>query len=268
MYLTSNNIRQKENQTLKRAGALGMRLEYILPLVILLVIWYLSTSGENYNPVLLPRLGTIWSTFLHKVQDLSLFQAVGISLIRVLKGYALAAVLGIALGILIGLSHHAQRITDLFIQILKPIPPIAWIPLVILWMGIGESSKVFLIFLGGFFTILLNVIDGIRYTDKKLLEVAAVMETPKMKYIFRLVIPAAFPSIFTGLRVALGTCWTCVVAAELVASSSGVGYMISNARNFGQMDVVILGMLSIGVMGKVMDVILKAIEKRVLAWNL
>jgi sulfonate transport system permease protein len=155
----------------------------------------------------------------------------------------------------------------LFIQILKPIPPIAWIPLVILWMGIGEASKVFLIFLGGFFTILLNVIDGIRYTDKKLLEVASVMETPKKKYILHLVIPAAFPSIFTGLRVAMGTCWTCVVAAELVASSSGVGYMISNARNFGRMDIVIIGMISIGIVGKVMDVILMQIEKRVLSWN-
>lgn len=265
--ISKNHIEKKESRALKTVGIIGTRLEYILPLIVLLVVWYLFTCGPDYNPVLLPRLGTIWTTFLHKVQDLSLFQAVGISLIRVLKGYAIAAVLGIALGILIGLSHHTQRITDLFIQILKPIPPIAWIPLVILWMGIGESSKVFLIFLGGFFTILLNVIDGIRYTDKKLLEVAAVMETPKPKYIFRLVIPAAFPSIFTGLRVALGTCWTCVVAAELVASSSGVGYMISNARNFGQMDVVILGMLSIGVMGKIMDVVLKVIEKHVLDWS-
>ncbi len=142
---------------------------------------------------------------------------------RVLKGYLLAAVCGIAAGILIGLSEHAQRFTDLIIQILKPIPPIAWIPLVILWMGIGENSKVYLIFLGGFFTILQNVINGIRYTDKKLLE---------------------------------------------VASSSGIGYMISNARNYGQMDVVIVGMLAIGIIGKIMDFILLKIEKKVLAWNL
>jgi sulfonate transport system permease protein len=217
--------------------------------------------------VLFPSLITVIATFVKKIQDLSLIEAVLISLSRVLKGYFLAAVLGIFFGVLIGLSKHFQRITDLFIQILKPIPPIAWIPLVILWMGIGEASKVFLIFLGGFFTILLNVIDGIRYTDKKLLEVASVMETPKKKYILHLVIPAAFPSIFTGLRVAMGTCWTCVVAAELVASSSGVGYMISNARNFGRMDIVIIGMISIGIVGKVMDVILMQIEKRVLSWN-
>ena len=96
---------------------------------------------------------------------------------------------------------------------------------------------------------------------------AAVMETPKPKYIIQLVIPAAMPSIFTGLRVALGSCWTCVVAAELVASTSGIGYMISNARNFGQMDVVIVGMLAIGIVGKIMDSILNLISKRALSWS-
>lgn len=134
-------------------------------------------------------------------------------------------------------------------------------------MGIGESSKIFLIFLGGFFVILVNVIDGIRYVDKKLLEVATAVETPKGKYVFQLIIPAALPNIFTGMRVALGSCWSCVVAAELVAASSGIGYMISNARNFGRMDIVIIGMISIGITGKAMDAILKYIEQKVLMWN-
>lgn len=252
----------------KKWTVLSEQVEEILPVIIVLALWYLMTSSKQYTGILFPRLSTVWETITHKCMDGSLLSAIGISLERVLKGYLLAAICGIAAGILIGLSEHAQRFTDLIIQILKPIPPIAWIPLVILWMGIGESSKVFLIFLGGFFTILQNVINGIRYTDKKLLEVASVMETPKWKYIFHLIIPAALPSIFTGLRVALGTCWTCVVAAELVASSSGIGYMISNARNFGQMDVVIVGMLAIGIVGKIMDFILLKIEKKVLAWNL
>ena len=252
----------------KKWTVLSEQVEEILPVIIVLAVWYLMTSSKQYTGILFPSLSTVWETVTHKCMDGSLLAAIGISLGRVLKGYFLAAICGIAAGILIGLSEHAQRFTDLIIQILKPIPPIAWIPLVILWMGIGESSKVFLIFLGGFFTILQNVINGIRYTDKKLLEVASVMETPKWKYIFHLIIPAALPSIFTGLRVALGTCWTCVVAAELVASSSGIGYMISNARNFGQIDVVIVGMLAIGIVGKIMDFILLKIEKKVLAWNL
>ena len=255
------------NQDRKSAKWLE-KVEYITPVLLLFAVWYFVTAGDNYEGVIFPSLTTVVDTLVYKVKDGSLLEALSVSLVRVLKGYALAAVFGILFGIVIGLSSHVQRLTDFIIQVIKPIPPIAWIPLVILWMGIGEISKVFLIFLGGFFTILLNVIDGIRYTDKKLLEVAAVMETPRLKYIVKLVIPAAFPSIFTGLRVAMGTCWTCVVAAELVASSSGVGYMISNARNFGQMDDVIVGMLSIGMIGKGMDVLLQLAEKRLLYWNI
>nr|WP_296193722.1 ABC transporter permease [uncultured Anaerobutyricum sp.] len=246
---------------------IGEWTESILLLVIIAVVWSIwGTNGET-NTLIMPSLKDVFQTFCTDVADGSLLAALGISMKRVLTGYVISAVLGIGLGIVIGLSKHMQRLTNLVIQIIRPIPPIAWIPLVILWMGIGEGSKVFLIFLGGFFPVLINVTDGICYTNKKLTEVAAVMETPRKKYITQLVIPAAMPSIFTGLKVSLGSCWTCVVAAELVASTSGIGYMISNARNFGQMDVVIVGMLSIGVVGKIMDVILNIIGKYVLAWN-
>ncbi len=261
--MTSSNKRSKKFFE----TALGSFLEGLLPILILLAAWIIASGSGRLNPIVLPPPRSVFHSFTEMLLDGSLLSSLGISLIRVLKGYFLSVVLGVGLGIIIGLSPHMQRLSNLIIQILRPIPPIAWIPLVILWFGIGEGSKVFLIFLGGFFTNLINVIDGIRYTDKKLLEVASVMETPKRKYILELVIPAAFPSIFTGLRVSLGSCWTCVVAAELVASTSGIGYMISNARNYGLMDVVIVGMLSIGVIGKVMDVILKAVEKRVLSWT-
>ena len=235
---TADNTAKKKTKLIDTMPA--ALLESTIPLIAAILVWVWCGNSGRLNPVVLPTFGTVVSTFLSGISDGSLIEALGISI----------------------------RLTSLIIQILRPIPPIAWIPLVILWMGIGEPSKVFLIFLGGFFTVLINVTDGIRYTDKKLTEVAAMMETPHIKYITQLVIPAAMPSVFTGLRVALGSCWTCVVAAELVASSSGIGYMISNARNFGQMDVVIVGMLAIGVIGKIMDVILNAIGNRMLAWNL
>lgn len=241
--------------------------ESFILVICIVFVWYLLTETGAVNSILLPSPKAIWNTFFQKLADKSLLVAIGVSVGRVVKGYLCAVVMGICMGVLIGLSEHMYRMTKIIIQILKPIPPIAWIPLVILWMGIGENSKVFLIFLGGFFVVLINVIDGIRYIDPKLKEVATAVETPKMKYVFQLVIPAAMPNIFTGLKVALGTSWSCVVAAELVAASSGVGYMISNARNFGQMDVVIIGMISIGIVGKIMDEALKLIEKKVLAWN-
>lgn len=242
-------------------------LESIGLIILIIAVWYVMAENGNLNIVLLPSPTLTGSTLVKKILDGSLLIEIGVSVGRVLKGYLCAVVAGVSLGIMIGLSKHMQRITGIMIQILKPIPPIAWIPLVILWMGIEETSKVFLIFLGGFFVVLINVIDGIRYIDPRLAEVAFAAETPKHKYIFQLVIPAAMPAIFTGLKVALGTSWSCVVAAELVAASNGIGYMISNARNFGQMDVVIVGMISIGTVGKMMDEVLKLVEKKVLAWN-
>jgi len=251
----------------KKVRPLLSGLEYIAVLLAVLVIWTILEKKGSLNTVIMPAPSKILSTFLALVKNGQLWKNLLISLTRVLKGYLIAAALGIVLGILIGLFRHLNRLTDLIIQIIKPIPPIAWIPLVILWFGIGEEGKVFLIFLGGFFTILINVVDGIRQTDAKLIEVSRAMETPFLKHVFMLVIPHSAPNIFTGLRVGLSSCWMCVVAAELVSSTTGLGYMIMNARQFGQTDVVIVGMLTIGVLGKVLDSLLKAVEKAVIRWK-
>ena len=254
-------------QTSKKLKSVLYGLEYIIVPVLLLTVWVILEKKGSLNTVIMPAPSRILSTFVAMVKNGMLLNNLLVSLGRVLKGYFIAALLGIVLGILIGLFKHLNRLTDLLIQIIKPIPPIAWIPLVILWFGIGEEGKIFLIFLGGFFTILINVVDGIRQTDKKLIEVSKAMETPFLKHVFLLVIPHSAPNIFTGLRVGLSSCWMCVVAAELVSSTTGLGYMIMNARQFGQTDVVIVGMLTIGVLGKVMDSLLKLVEKLVIRWT-
>lgn len=249
------------------AKKIGYTLEYIALIVIIIAVWFGMDKSGRLNTVILPSPEKIVNTVVSLVENGTLVDNLIVSVVRVLKGYFLAAVLGIGLGLLFGMSAHLNRLTELLVQIIKPIPPIAWIPLVILWFGIGEEGKVFLIFLGGFFTILINVIDGIRQMDKKLVEVSHVMETPFLKHIFLMVIPSAAPSIFTGLRTGLSSCWMCVVAAELVSSTTGLGYLIMNARQFGKTDVVIVGMLTIGIVGKIMDSILKIIEKLIIRWN-
>lgn len=240
--------------------------EYVALVVMILVVWGIMGHENLLNPVVMPGLPRIGQTFAKLWNKGDLLRHCGISLGRVLRGYSISMLCGITLGIFIGLNRHLERLTQLLIQIIKPIPPIAWIPLVILWFGIGESGKTFLIFLGGFFTILVNVVDGIKQTDKKLLEVSKVMETPMYKHIFKLVIPSAAPNIFTGMRTGLASCWMCVVAAELVSSTTGLGYMIMDARQYGQTDVVIVGMIGIGIIGKIMDSILKFVEKKVIVW--
>ena len=178
--------RPMQNNFLKRFGYI---IEYLLLVILILIVWNVMAGAGKLNPVIMPSPEKIVKTAWKLISNGSLLKNAFISLTRVLKGYLLAAALGILLGILIGLSRHLERITQLLFQIIKPIPPIAWIPLVILWFGIGESGKVFLIFLGGFFTILTNVVDGIRQADVKLIEVSRVMETPFLKQILRLVIP-------------------------------------------------------------------------------
>lgn len=249
------------------AKRVGYAAEYFVLVATIIVVWIIMGSSGKLNPIIMPSPSKVGGTLISLISSGELWENLGISVLRVLQGYLLASLLGIVLGILIGLSKHLDRLTGLLIQIIKPIPPIAWIPLVILWFGIGESGKVFLIFLGGFFTILINVIDGIHQTDIKLIEVSTSMETPFLKHIFMMVIPSAAPNIFTGLRTGLSSCWMCVVAAELVSSTTGLGYLIMNARQFGKTDVVIVGMLTIGITGKIMDSLLKLVEKNIVRWN-
>lgn len=244
----------------------GYFIEYLALIISIISVWTIMSNQGHLNTIILPAPNSILETIVELVADGALFTNMLISVSRVLQGYLLAAFLGISLGILIGLSKHLDRVTELIIQMIKPIPPIAWIPLVILWFGIGESGKVFLIFLGGFFTILINVVDGIHQTDPKLVEVSRSMETPFWKHISLMVIPGAAPNIFTGLRTGLSSCWMCVVAAELVSSTTGLGYLIMDARQFGQTDVVIVGMLTIGIVGKIMDSLLRYAEKKTLRW--
>lgn len=242
-------------------------VEYISLIVGIIIVWQSCVSVGWVNTVVLPSPATILDRFQALIASGDLGKQIIVSLVRVLKGFVLAALAGISLGVVIGLSPRCFRITDLLIQLVRPIPAIAWIPLVILWFGIGEESKVFLIFLGGFFVILINMIDGVHHIDGKLLEVARVLETPRLKYVTQVIIPAVLPSIFTSLRLGMGACWTCVVAAELVASTTGLGYMIMNARQFSQTPVVIVGILTIGIIGKITDSLLRAAEKRVISWR-
>lgn len=242
-------------------------VEYAALILTVVIVWYVMAAKGTLNEIIMPAPSKVIETVVSLISSGTLIENLVISVVRVMKGYLIAVALGVTLGILTGLSAHLERITVLLIQIIKPIPPIAWIPLVILWFGIGESGKVFLIFLGSFFNILINVYDGIKQADEKYIEVSKAMETPFFKHIFMLIVPAAAPNIFTGLRIGLSSGWMCVVAAELVSSTTGLGYMIMNARQFGQTDVIIVGMLTIGIIGKLMDSILRLIEKHAIKWN-
>jgi sulfonate transport system permease protein len=242
-------------------------LQYLGLSAAILALWQALFHLGYIKPLILPPPSQIALTFWDLLKSGALLRHIGISILRVLEGFGIAAFLGLSLGIAIGLSRTLDRLTDLIIQVIKPIPPIAWIPLAILWFGIGEQSKVYIIFLGAFFPVIINTIDGIRQTDHKFVEVARILAVPRFKFVRQVVIPGALPAIMTGLRVGLMVAWMCVVAAELIAASSGIGYLIMDARQLSQSDVVLVGMITIGVIGKLMDSIIKRIERRLIGWK-
>lgn len=247
-------------------GAGRVALYVALPLA-LVALWQLAFELRLIRPILLPSPLKVAAAFWELAASGDLFRHLSISLLRVLEGFAVAALAGLLLGVGIGLSRTLDRLTDLTVQILKPIPPIAWIPLAILWFGIGEAGKVYIIFLGAFFPILVNTIDGIRQTDHRFVELARILEVTRGRFIVQVVLPGALPAIMTGLRVGLMVAWMCVVAAELIAASSGIGYLIMDARQMSQTDQVLVGMVTIGAMGKLLDVLLKTLERRLITWK-
>jgi sulfonate transport system permease protein len=190
-----------------------------------------------------------------------------ISFQRVLRGFTIGAGIGIVIGSLMGLSQTIHRVLNSLVGIFRPVPMIAWIPLLILWLGIGEGSKISVIVIGSFWPVLLNTIHGIHSVDNKLIEVGVILEKNRLQILWKIILPAAIPSIFTGIRLGMGTAWTCVVAAEMIAASRGIGYMITYARELSQPDVVLVGVFSIGLVGLLIDTGIQQLQRHLLKWN-
>ncbi|WP_346354749.1 ABC transporter permease [Azotosporobacter soli] len=238
----------------------------VIPAFIFL-LWQGICVAGLVKPVLLPAPTQVAAEAAGMLQNGELITHLGVSMVRVLEGFALAALLGIGLGMGLGVFPLLFELMDGTIQLLRPIPPIAWLPMAILWFGIEEGSKVFIITLGAFFPIFINVLDGIRQTDQKYVELSKVLEVPRGKFIRKVVIPGALPFILSGLRIGLGYAWMCVVAAELSAGMKGIGFMLTDARSLAQTDKVFVGMLSIGVVGKIMDSALRMLEAKLIKWR-
>jgi sulfonate transport system permease protein len=186
---------------------------------------------------------------------------------RALAGLVVGGAIGFVFGLLNGLIGPANRLFDSSLQMLRNVPHLAMIPLVILWFGIGEPAKLFLIVVGVFFPIYVNTIHGIRSTDPKLIEMGRIYGLRPWELLVTVVLPSALPSILVGLRYALGIMWLTLIVAETIACDNGIGYMTMNAREFLQTDVVLLGILLYAILGKLADTITRALESWLLRWN-
>ncbi len=241
-------------------------LPWIIPTTLIIIWQALSILGILSSRVLPSPIEIVISAYELTLNG-QLISDVWISLKRVFWGFIIGGGVGFFFGLMNGLSKLSESLIDSSIQMVRNIPHLALLPLVILWFGIEEESKIFLVALGTFFPIYINTFHGIRNVDSSLVEMAKVYELKGLSLFWNVIFPASLPSILVGVRFALGTAWVTLIVAETIAANSGIGYMAMNAREFMQLDIVLLSIILYALLGKFSDVIAKIIEKKSLKWN-
>lgn len=235
-----------------------------LSIIVGLGIWQIADFSL---PTLVAGPIQVWSTFVQDMIQGTLLLNVGVSLRRVLLGFIIALVFAIVLGFVLGWYQLIRIFFNPWIQFLRMIPPIAMIPLVVVYLGVGESAKVFVIFLAAFLVMLITIYQGVRQVDLTLIRAARVLGSNDFTLFFRVILPASIPHIFTATRLGIAAAWTTLVASELIASSHGLGYMIEQASNYMDMPTVYLGISIIGIIGILMDRSILMMEKRFTSWQ-
>lgn len=231
--------------------------------IIILLIWKIVCNLEIWNNYILPPPEKVFNTFIKMVKDGSIFINIYSSIKRVAIGFFISSLIAIPLGIILGISERLYDYFKVLFDFIRNTPPLALIPMLILWFGIGEKSKIIIIILASFFPIFMNTLKGIRNCDKRLIEVGKAFEFSKYQIIYRIIIPNSAIDIVLGLRLALGYSFRAIIGAELIAASSGLGYLISDAKEMSRTDIVIVGIIAIGFVGILSDWIFSKIVKLV-----
>jgi NitT/TauT family transport system permease protein len=243
------------------ASSRGWANEHVLPspLAVLQRFWAWLSPEQPFDPAVQGRLA--WLVSGELIRDAAA------SLGRVLSGFALGAGAALPLGLLMGASHRVHRLFNPLLQILRPIPPIAYIPLSILWFGLGNPPAIFLIVLGAFFPVLVNTVAGVRQVDGIYLRAARNLGAGPWTIFLRVIFPAATPGIFAGLRIGIGTAFIVVIVAEMIAVNNGLGFRILEAREYFWSDKIIAGMLTIGFLGLGIDTLMTRLSDWLLRWH-
>ncbi|EOO68423.1 alkanesulfonate ABC transporter permease [Bacillus cereus VD196] len=235
--------------------------------VIILIIWQLAGVFGLVSKTVLPTPLDIFLAFQELIKTGELFGHLSISVFRAAAGFFIGGGLGIILGTIVGFSTRSEQYLDPSVQMLRTVPHLAVAPLFVLWFGFGETSKVLLIADGAFFPLYVNAFLGIRGVDSKLFDVARVLEFSKRKLITKLILPSALPNLLLGARLSLGVAWVSLVVAELMGSTEGIGYMIMDARQFSNTDIVFVGIIIFAFVGKFSDSLVRLLEAKFLRWR-
>src|SRR5271166_5976847 len=241
-------------------------LPWLVPIAILSA-WQVGSTLGVIQANVLPAPSAVAEAFWRAERSGELWTNIEVSAGRAFLGFAIGGGIGFTLGMLNGLSALSETLTDSTLQMVRNIPHLALIPLVILWFGIDEEAKIFLVALGVFFPIYVNTQHGIRTVDSQLVEMGRTYGMSARSLFLRVILPGALPSIFVGLRYALGIMWLTLIVAETIAASSGIGYMAMQAREFLLVDVVVLSILIYALLGKLADSSARLLERIFLAWH-
>ena len=236
-----------------------------LPVIFIVLVEILVRNGV-IEPYLLPAPSSLFQSFTELAEG-DLWQHIWTSSWRVFLGFGIGIGLGLIFAILVELNIHAEDFLEPTFSAIKSIPSLAWIPLLLLWLGIDESSKITLIAIGAFFPTYTNTVAAIQGVDRKLIEVAKVYRLKYWQQVQQIVLPAASPGILTGLRNSLSLSWMFMIAAELIAATQGIGYLLSDGRETSRPDIVIIAIILLAVLGKITDSIMKLFETRLLRWR-
>lgn len=258
-----NTKQQRQAKLLKRLKQVAIGA--LLPILILALWQTLSTNG-SFSISQLPPPIEVLNVAAGLVERGTLWGHIGISVQRVFSGFAIGAILGISLGSAVGLSKTVGQLLLPTIGALRAVPSLAWVPLLLIWMGIYEEPKITLVAIGAFFPVFTTVAAGLAAVDRNLIEVGRAYGLKGVRLVGKVLLPAASPTIFSGLRLGLAQAWLFLVAAELIASSKGLGFLLLDSQNTARTDILFMAIILLALLGKLSDVIIATIEKRSLRW--
>ena len=238
----------------------------VISFAVLIILWQIVFMTGNFNSALFPSPMQAFQALIEMFRDGSIFKNIGTSMYRFLAGYVSSVVVAVLLGLILGWFPKAFRYVNPVVQLLRPISPMAWMPFIVLWFGIGDIPAIVIIFISGFFPVLISTVSAVSRIDPIYLKVSKNFGIRQPEIMWKIVFPAVFPQIANAIHLALGTSWIFLVAGEMVGAQSGLGYQIIDARNNLRADTLLATIIVIGVIGLVLDALLKVIEKRILKY--
>ena len=266
--LTVRRPKTSRYRVMGEGSSLGVSL---VSIGLLFAAWWIATHSGWIKPLFLPKPEAIWGAFQQSVAgDIDghgLWGHFAASVARVFAAFALAVAVAVPVGLSMGVSRIARGIFDPPIEFYRPLPPLAYLPLMVIWFGIGETSKIILLFLAIFAPVALSARAGARSVSQEQIQAARSMGASPRQVVLHVIAPGALPEILVGLRIGMGVGWTTLVAAEMVAADAGLGKMVFNAANFLRTDVVMLGTIVIGLVAFAFEMLMRAVEKRAAPWK-